>query len=391
MRSQVDFGTCALAPAVEGASGGQVVEPEITREIAAQYFSGAYSRYRTAWHRLRRVVDMLRVAVLVFGIAICAAAVYVTWRETGTSDLNALYSALGQRSFVLFTGALIALIGAVPLVWRYGWQLPVGVFALGMAVEMTLLDLGYRPVAIGMFLVAMGAIIYSYFAPRTRQPLEDRELEEKLDRWIEAVTKKVVSRTEVPSGGRLGEQDGQVLKSFPKRERIGTIEVLCKIGQDSRPRVTPMGVAMFELRPATMVVFEGAVDLQSEAVLYARVHEFRYEDIIALLWSRDAVAAARPALQGSPLPGRSAMQAVAGKGKADEAGGLRHRETLEIRLSSGRSVSLVFNDTEFLPAENVKMGVKLIEDMDHIRQLWQEILARQGKARLGSARAGGGS
>lgn len=383
----------AWAPAVDGAGATGEMEPEITREIAAQYFSGLYSKNRMAWHRLRRLMGWARILVMAIGIGICGAAIYVTWRETGASDLNALYAALGQRAFVLFTGALITSIGAVPLIWRYPWQLAVGLFALGMAIEMTVLDLGYRPVAIGMFMVAIGAIIYSYMLPRRRPPLEDPELEAKLDKWIGTVTRKLIEDTRLPVADKVRVDGEFVLKSFPKRDRIGNQDVACKVGSDSRPRITPMGVAAFDLRDTTMVAFEGAVDLVSNSVLYARVHEFRYDDIIALLWTRDAVSSAKPAVGAGAGAGaltpRSAMQVVAGK-KADAAEVPRHRDMLEIRLISGRTVSLVFGDTQFLAADAIKKGgIKLIEDMDRIRVLWGEILRRQQAARSASGSQAG--
>lgn len=368
------------APAPEGAGGAAPPDEEINREIAAQYFSGAYSKKRMAWHRQRRVLELLRIAVVVLGLLICAGAVYLAWSEAGAADLNKLYAALGHRAFMLFTGALITVIGAAPWLWQFPWQLPMGVFALGMAVEMAVLDLGYRPLAIAMFLAAAGAIVYSWLLPRARAPLEDKDLEPKLDRWIDTIVKKLVDKAELPVSGNLGSMGEHVLKSFPKRERSADAEVLCKIGQDNRPRVTPLGVAVFDLRPATMVVFEGAIDLRSEAVIYARVHEFRYDDIIALLWSRDAIAPPRPA-PAAAIPG-------AARARSQAASAPRHRDLLEIRLASGRSVSLVFSDSELLPPESVaKGGVKLIEDIGQIRRLWQEILDLQTKARPAPATA----
>lgn len=362
------------APAHEGGALAETGETRITKEIAAQYFSGVYSMKRMAWHRLRRVIEMLRLAVIAFGLAICAAAFYVTWRETGTTDLNAFYAALSQRAFVLFTGALVAVIGAVPMLWRYHWQLPLGVFALGMAIEIFLLDLGYKLHASVMVVAALGVIVYSYLRPRTAKPLEDKELEEKLDLWIEQTVPEVVRKANLPVGGNLAGSKAFVLKSFPKRDRSGNFEVLCRIGQNRRPRITPLGVAVFDLRPDSMVAFEGAVDLRSEAVVYARVHEFRYDDIVALLWTHDAVPSAKPPTPGAAMAGNAARV-------------VRHRDVLEIRLVSGRSVSLVFNDSELLPLEKGKPAnnVGLIEEVDKIRALWDQILERQARARAGRA------
>lgn len=361
-----------IARAPDGSSLGGAGDPPFNEEMAAQYFSGLHTKKWIAWLKNRQIMTLLRLAAVVFGLAVIAATFYYTYAtlETKLGDLNAFYAALRQRLLPLFTGALIALIGAIPFLWR-SWQLPVGTFALGMALELFFLDLGDRALAAVLLVAALGAFVYfTVITRREKPPAPDEEIEKVLDRWVDTIVPEVVRKAGLPVSDSLA-NSRLVLKSFPKRERTGTIEPVCRIGSDNRPRVTPLGIALFELRPDTLVAFEGAIDLPKKSLVYARVHEFRYEDIVALLWNRDASMSSARAAAGPAMAGAGARAT-------------RHRDVLEIRLVSGRSVSLVFGDSDMLPLPErpkEKRKVEMIESVRNISTLWDDILERQGKAR----------
>jgi len=350
-------------------------DTRINREIVSQYFTGAYVGLLQSHHRWRTIMHVLRGVVGVAGIALVAVTVRDLFLQTGTLVVWPIPATVMTTPAGL--GGILVIAAAVPRLWRYGWELPAAFVVALMIAEVALFNFGDRRImllAIGTALAALIAGIYVRVKKR-RAPLELRELEPKLDAWTDELIDRFVAANEVP-GRVLSHADCRyVVKTFPKLERSGAPRVLGRRGTDGRPRISPIGVGAFVFGPETIVAIEGAIDLRNEEILYRRAHEFRYADVVSLVWTEDAVEAATST--GMPQP-MMPKRPLAGFGSAAPEAAVRHRETLEIRLSYGRAVSLVFADSAFLPAERGHAAAASVERRETIRRLWEDLMQRRG-------------
>lgn len=370
----------------------EVGDDEITPDVVSQYFTDTYRLILLAHERWQTAIRIIQVLTIIGGVLLIAISVYLTVREAGS--VYSIAEPMGRRLFLLLPGLLMLVIGSIPWLWKFGWELPAGLVALVTAAEMFFFQLGNVWFTIALFLGAIGAIIYGiHLRFKKRDPLQIADLEQKLDAYTAKVIGQLPQKLQLPVPVQFGGSSWQVLRSFPKRERTGALDALCKIGIDGRPRTSPAGVAAFELRPDTLVVFEAAVDLRTHEPLYARVQEFPYSDIVALSWTSDAIIEeARPTAAGRIAGMASAAAAAASGATASPAEdqstprprdrSVRNRTMLEIRLISGRAVSIVFWDSGLLTRAGARTPTpRPITDASAISGLWQQILQRQAAAR----------
>jgi len=118
-----------------------------------------------------------------------------------------------------------------------------------------------------------------------------------------------------------------------------------------------------------LTAIEGAIDLRTERVLYRRAHEFRLSDVVSIVWTSDTAEGVR----GAEAPVNAAR--LPGMGGAGGSATERHRDTLEIRLSNGRAVSLTLRDTAFFPSGAARGDdAGGVEDPERIRALWHDLI-----------------
>ena len=112
------------------------------------------------------------------------------------------------------------------------------------------------------------------------------------------------------------------------------------------------------------------MDLWSEKIVYARVHLFRYDDIVSLTWSSDVSPPEDPEFRADAAkPVSSAVE----ERDNDALSVVPRRLELQIRLSGQRAVSLVFRDC--LIDERLRnKEFEPIEDITKIRDVWQKLI-----------------
>ena len=372
--------------------GAEIGDGEITPDVVSQYFTDTYRLVLLAHERWQTAIRIIQVATAIGGVLLIATSIYLGYREAGAID-STMIEPMGRELFLLLPGLLMLVIGSVPWLWKFGWELPAGLVALVTAAEMFFFQLGNWWFTIALFLGAVGAIVYGiYLRFKKRDPLQIADLEQKLDAYTDKVIAGLPQKVRLPLPVQFGQPGWQVLRCFPNGERCGLQDVLCKIGIDDKPRTSPVGVAAFELRPDTLAVLEAAVDLRTHQPLYALVQEFSYGDIVALSWSNDIVAEeSRPTAAGR-IAGMASAAAAAATGTAGAAADdqsaprprdrtMRHRMVLEIGLVSGRTVPIVFWDSGFLPRGSARgIPPRPITDPSAVSALWQQILERRAVA-----------
>jgi hypothetical protein len=369
----------------------EVGDSEITPDVVSQYFTDTYRLVLMAHERWQTAIRIIQVATAIGGLLLIAAALYLGFREAGAID-GRLIEPMGRELFLLLPGLLMLLIGSVPWLWKFGWELPAGLVVLVTAAEMFFFQLGNLWFTAALFLGAIGAVVYGiYLRFEKRDPLQIADLEQKLDAYTDKVIAGLPQKVRLPVPMQFVRPGWQLSRCFPNGERCGSLEVLCKIGSDGKPRTNPAGVAAFELRPDTLAVFEAAVDLRTHQPLYALVQEFTYGDIAQLSWANDVVAEeTRPTAAGR-IAGMASAAAVAAGTAAPTAEDqsmprprdrtMRHRMVLEIGLVSGRTVSIVFWDSAFLSRGARGMPPVPITDPSALSALWQQVLERRAVAR----------
>jgi hypothetical protein len=350
-------------------------ETRLNHEVVSQYFTGAYVGVLESHRRRRLIMVVLRIAAAIAGLALVAITMRDLWLQKGTLAIWPLPETVMTTPAGF--GVILVLAAAIPLLWRYGWELPAAFVVAGAMAEVAFLNFGDRRnmgLIAAVALVALIGAIWSRVRKR-RAPLELSELEPKLDAWTETLVDRFLGGTDIPavSATRSGYQ--YVVRTFPKLERSGAPRVLGRLGTDGRARISPIGVGAFILGPDTITAVEGAIDLGSERVLYRRAHEFRYGEVVSMVWTSDAT----PIAPDAAVPhARSSIGAMARLKGAVQDVSPRQRDTLEIRLVGGRSVSLVFADSAFLPPDRGAAAAS-VERRDVIVSLWRDVMSRSGR------------
>ena len=338
------------------------------KPLLAEYFTGElHAKHRGHLFFTRRV-KTIRAAMAITGFAL-AAIPAIRYTLTPEVDWPQIVETEAQQ--FMMPGLLLLVIAALPI-WQ-SWALPLALVAAAAAGDFWFYELSHNGIVWGLTAIAgLAAIAYLYDWMRgSRPPVAPGDLEPKIDKWIAKQFNSLIdkAKSEIPiPPERL--DNPVILKTFPKAERLKGLSVLTQIGEDRRPRISPVGLAAFNFGPENLTMFEGAVDLWSEKIVYARIHLFRYDDIISLTWSSDV--SPPDDLEHRTDTAKAILPA------AEETGGdalsvVPRRLELQIQLRGQRAVSLVFRDC--LIHERLRnKEFEPIEDIIKIRDVWQRLI-----------------
>ncbi len=338
------------------------------KPLLAQYFTGElHARHKGHLFFTSRV-KTIRTAMALTGLAL-AAIPAIRYTITPEVDWPQIVETEAQQ--YMMPGLLLLVIAALPI-WQ-SWALPLALVAAAAAGDFWFFELSHNGIVWGLSVIAgLAAIAYLYDWMRgSRPPVAPGDLEPRIDEWIAKQFNSLIdkAKSEIPiPPERL--DNPVILKTFPKAERLKGLSVLTQIGEDRRPRISPVGLAAFNFGPENLTMFEGAVDLWSEKIVYARVHLFRYDDIVSLTWSSDVSPPEDPEYRADAAKPVSAALEERGNGALSV---VPRRLELQIRLSGQRTVSLVFRDC--LIHERLRnKEFEPIEDITKIRYVWQRLI-----------------
>lgn len=348
--------------------------------LVSRYFAGHTVMMRQRESQLG--VWLLRFLIGAAGAMMIGFTVHDLLRKTSTPFVWPVPD--GVPLPLALVGVALVAVALTPMLWRFGWQVAASAAVLAMLVEFAIFTTGdwrVRALLLALALAALVFAVYRIFSRKVVEPIDDTE--QRVDAAIDAAVERLVTGSRVPLGTLALADCRYVLTTFPKLDRTGEAKVLCRIGKDGRPRVTPVGVGAFVFKPDTIAVVEGAIDLATRQAVYRRVHEFKYADVVSLLWTSDAVdaTAAAPSEPKAAGAGPAAPAAPAKRMSPSREPAVRHRDSLEIRLSNGRAVSLVMSDSRFVPAKRKGAGeLPMLCDPTHVNRLWADILAGRSAA-----------
>lgn len=370
-------------PATSAPPTTKPTDREIKR-LLESYFSGRHDHDVAARRALERSSMLARVAFAALGASMIAVAVA---RVGVPGSMDALRQ-LGNFTnlALLVPGAVLIAIALYAACWSRGWPRPVALALLTVVADIYLMNLVNPLVCYAIATLAGGLLawdvwqwIVGYQAPAAIADIEDQ-----IDRWIEGRFQGLLEQARpdlpVPELSRsasldTGDASSQrvTLKCFPKLDRVPPERVRVRIGTDKKPRVSPLGLAVFEFGEETVIMFEGAIDLWSQSIVYARVHQFRYGDIVALAWSSDAF----PPNEKPSSPGSIVEKMRPFDSKRAAAG---RKDELQIRLYGHRNVSVVMRDCAI--HENIRnTPFQPIEDIAKVREVWRRLSEGKRRAR----------
>jgi uncharacterized membrane protein len=342
--------------------------------LIARYFAGHTVMKGRQESPLR--VWLLRLLLGTAGVVMVGVTVHDLIRKTGTLFVWPMPEGV-PFPLALIGLALIA-VALTPVLWQFGWQVLAASIVVTLLAEFAIFasDWRIRAVLIALALVALAFAIYSILAQKVSEPVDDTE--QRVDAAIEAAVERLVAGSTLPLGPVSLAECRYVLRTFPKLDRTGEANVLCRVGKDGRPRVTPVGVGAFVFKSDTIAVVEGAIDLATQQAVYRRVHEFKYADVVSLLWTSDAVDVA-PTIPSEPKAAGAAASPPPKRTASGREPAVRHRDSLEIRLTNGRAVSLVMSDSRFVPPKRRGASeLPMLCDPVLVSRLWADILAGPG-------------
>jgi hypothetical protein len=342
------------------------------KSIVIQYFTGNYWRLLSRWRRWR---DFMKGSGILLLAASLALFVFAWWRQPVAPRLSSadFLDFIKVQPGLLTSAAALLIMSAILLSgWNRRGIAALIVLALGIGADFYLSGLPRLGVAA---LAASGLLVLVLPAVKEETFPEAKELERRLDRWTEGLLERAIHSAEAldpsPSAST------HLLRCLPKSGADSFKDMLVRHGGDGKPRVTPAGAVAFEFRPDAMVVIECALDLLTDRLLYRNVREFAYDDIVELVWLSEGIDRFV-----QPLKGKAAAEPAKSKSGMLLAGrrSARGRDLIEIRLSGGRSVSILLRDTRAArgdwPAER-----GLIEARSKVQAVWQEILAHRRQLR----------
>ncbi|MCH9806110.1 MAG: hypothetical protein K0U74_00090 [Alphaproteobacteria bacterium] len=348
------------------------------KKLLADYFSRKYDETVRQHLAAEATTSFTRWIIAAIGAALFAAP-FIKVIITAETDRQLIGQQEGQ--LFLLPGFLLLLIAATTPIWRQGWMMPLALSIAVAALDLYVFKVGHVGIIYALLVLAAGVLLWDVrsFVGAKRKPKSVMEFEAQIDIWTERQLRNLITqaRKDLPiDEGRLAGDDVVLLKSFPKADRLNKSDVLARIGTDNVPRMSPVGLAAFDFGPDDVLVFEGAVDLNTTKAVYMRVHQFAYRHIAAVSWSSDVwppkVSAAIP--QRAASGGDAARGGHGGTGpKADRASVLR-RDELQIRLSSQHLVTLVFRDGS-LSERLANRPFERIEKMDRIKEVWGKLTA----------------
>lgn len=369
-----DESQAAPRPTAAATPYSQTLTDAEVKALLQNYFSGRHDQDVAARRALDRSSLVARIAFAVIGL------VMVLWPMAMAALPMTVeaFRGLGSRPnlALIVAGAVLVVIAVYRPVWSRGWPRPTALALLTAMADLHFVSLVHPFVVYAIGLLAAGLLGWDIvqWVRGYRAPAETADLEVQIDRWIGNQIQSLIatSRSElpVPEDRFAGHV---ILTCFPKLDRVAPDRIRARIGTDKKPRVSPVGLAMFDFGEETVVMFEGAIDLWSQKIVYARLHQFRYGDIVALAWSSDAYP---PGEKSVPPP------TIVEKMRTfdDRRAVVRRKDELQIRLYGHRNVSVVLRDCGL--HENLRNREFLaIEDISKVRDVWQRLSDGKRRAR----------
>ena len=339
---------------------------DIKRSLKA-YFSREYDE---TWRRHlaeEATTRFTRWMIALIGAALFAAP-FIKVILTAETDRQIIGQEEGQ--LFLLPGFLLLLIAVISPLWQKGWVLPMALSIAVAALDLYVFQVGHVAIIYALLAVSAAVLLWDArsFLEERRKPKSVKEFEEKVDDWTERQLRRLIelARNDLPiADGRLTADSVVLLKSFPKVDRLDKAKVQARIGTDGIPRMSPIGLAAFDFGADDVVMFEGAVDLNTGEAVYMRLHQFRYDGISAVNWSTD-VWPPEP-VGSSGKQGDREPVVSAGHKRA-----IQRRDELQIRLKGAHDIRLVFRDGSL--AERLEnKAFKRIEKMDRIKAVFQKL------------------
>ncbi|KUO53876.1 MAG: hypothetical protein APF80_16930 [Alphaproteobacteria bacterium BRH_c36] len=368
-------GAVAAASQTPAASPGPSNRKAIER-LLIDYFSKQHDRNLREYLKAKVTTLTLRWVVGLTGMALFLTPVIkvILTEETDRQIL-------GQSDGLVFLlpGLLLMVLSGIEPLWSRGWPAPMSL-AIGIAAfDVLYFDTGppwLIALMIAIAAMAFIAAVVSYVYHKNQVPKPLAELEKEIDELTAVQFRDFVhdARAHLPiPAGRLEGAGVQFLKCFPKRERLNKPDILARIGTDSIPRMSPIGVSAFDFGEDDVLVLEGAVDLKTGDAVYLAAHQFAYQDISAVIWGSDVwprpVADISSSKQSTAktVPGSGVMPARSSKKPS-----VLRLEEFRILLRSTHAVEILFHDSSL--AERLEdQDFGRIEDTAKIRVVWDAL------------------
>lgn len=357
------------APAPSPAPQKDLSDKEI-KALLRDYFSRQYDENVRQFLSAEATTRFTRWVIGLAGAAIFAAP-FIKVILTEETDRQLIGQLEGQ--LFLLPGFLLLIIASLTPLWSKGWPLPMALSIGVAALDLYVFDVGH--VFIIYALLALAALVFLWdirsFLGERRKPKSVKEFEAHIDDWTERQLRKLIeqARADLPIGqGRLNGSNTILLKSFPKANRLARETIMARIGTDGVPRMSPVGLAAFDFGDKDLLVFEGAVDLNTTQAVYMRLHHVPYSSISSVNWSSDA------------WPPEMLAQQSGGGGSASGGGqppsrlrtAVVWKDALEIRLKGQRDVSVIFRDGSL--AERLEdKPFKGVEKIERIKEVWERL------------------
>ncbi|MFM1813762.1 MAG: hypothetical protein RLZ98_457 [Pseudomonadota bacterium] len=361
------------------------------KSTIAKYFHDNGTSALQAHKRWRNGTAIARALTVALGLILFMVPVVLAWLEHGEIG-GALFASIAERPDFLIPAVPMILIGLVPHLWRFGWELPAGLLLLIFAGEMLLFQPNRPRMTVALSVLALCAIGYGVYLRLKRQhdPADLKDVEKEVDAATDKVLKRAVEKAlkDAPFPADYSPSAWQILRTIPERDRLGSLKFQCFVGHDKRPRITPLGFAAFNYRENGLAVVQGAVDLTKEQVLFTDAQELAYSEIHALHWSQVAPPddaghekAAQPVADDqAPAADSQPHTLIGGAGASGSSGGRlsgfrrggrrRHVDSLSISVADQPRIVLVFHDSEALDGG---VGRNSIETIERIREVWTAI------------------
>lgn len=340
------------------------------KALLRDYFSRRYDESVRRFLAAEATTRFTRWVIGLAGAAIFAAP-FIKVILTEETDRQLIGQLEGQ--LFLLPGFLLLMIAGVAPLWAKGWPLPMALSIGVAALDLYVFQVGHVFIIYALLALAAAVFLWdirSFFSDR-RKPKSVMEFEAHIDDWTERQLRKLIdqARVDLPIGpGRLNGGQTLLLKSFPKANRLARETIMARIGTDGIPRMSPVGLAAFDFGDKDLLVFEGAVDLNTTQPVYMRLHHVPYSSISSVNWSSDAWPPELAAQQAAA--GSTAQSGGQTAGKSRTA--MLWKDALEIRLRGHSDVSVIFRDGSL--AERLEdKPFKGVEKIERIKEVWEKL------------------
>lgn len=369
------------------------------KSTIALYFADNGRGMMQAHQRWRSATLMARVLTVAFGLLLIALPTALAWRTAGTLTWSAV-EAVANRPDLLIPGLSMVVVGLMPWIWRFGWELPAGLLLAIFAAELFFFQPDRPRMTVALAAFAFTAIVYGCYLrwQRGGAPGNIEDLEQRVDTATDKVLERAIGKAlkDAPFPIEYAPGSWRVLKTIPDRSRLPVSRIQCLVGEKKQLRINPLGFAAFSFRDHALAIVQGAVDLTAEKVLFTHAEELSYSELQGLHWTQEsplddgkqdkdsAAESSGPVLADASQSTKPQQMSFAGlrqslRGEAR----VRQMDNLTIDLQHDRQIVLVFRDSA---AVDRKVSANQIESIDKIRKVWAEVSER----RLAAARRSAG-